>query len=72
MELGQQIRLARQQRGMTQAYLARLLNVQPMVIDGWEGAGGWPTTSQLMQLGEILGVAFTGSATQKVSQDAWS
>lgn len=72
MELGQQIRLARQRQGMTQAYLARLLNVQPMVIDSWEGAGSQPTVLQRMQLGEILGVMLTGNLTQKVSQDIWS
>ncbi|GEO70162.1 helix-turn-helix domain-containing protein [Levilactobacillus acidifarinae] len=54
MDLGQQIRVARKQHNMTQAYLAQRLGVQPMVIDRWEGAICNPAPSQLKELGKIL------------------
>ncbi|MDT6979238.1 helix-turn-helix transcriptional regulator [Levilactobacillus zymae] len=54
MDLGQQIRVARKRRNMTQAYLAQRLGVQPMVIDRWEGAICNPAPAQLKELGEIL------------------
>ncbi|CAJ1229972.1 helix-turn-helix domain-containing protein [Levilactobacillus zymae] len=54
MDLGQQLRVTRKQRNMTQAYLAQRLGVQPMVIDRWEGALCDPTPDQLKELGRIL------------------
>lgn len=50
MDVGQSIRIARKQRGMTQAYLAKQLNVEPTTVDRWEGAICTPAPQQLRQL----------------------
>lgn len=54
VDLGQQIRLAREQQAMTQAYVAQQLAVAPATIDCWEGGVAAPTPENLCQLEQLL------------------
>ncbi len=65
--------MLREQKGMTQAEIAQLLNVTPAAVSKWENGESKPRTDTLFQLAEILGVTaqelIAGRYIEKESSD---
>lgn len=54
VEAGKVIRLARMRRGLTQAQLARLLNVKQGTVGAWEIGYSFPRPNSMVKLCEVL------------------
>src|ERR1700723_2119495 len=56
-DLGKRIKLAREKIGLTQAQLAKKLDVSPGAVGQWEIDLGVPATERLRALADSLGVS---------------
>ena len=56
VEMGRDLRTRRRARGMTQARLAGMVGVRPLVLGRWERGERVPTRAQVHRLAEILDV----------------
>lgn len=56
VEMGHDLRARRRARGMTQARLAGMVGVRPLVLGRWERGEAVPTRDQVNRLAEILDV----------------
>ena len=54
--LGRMIMRLRKKKGLTQAELARRLNVSNKAVSKWENGGGYPEITQLPMLSRVFGV----------------
>lgn len=64
-KVGANVRSAREIAGMTQAVLAKRLNVQPPRVAAIEkGSGGEPKLSTLFKISKVLKVSLDGLATK--------
>lgn len=57
IKLGKMVRKLRIKCGLTQADLAKKLNVSDKAVSKWESGGGYPDITQLPVLSEIFGVS---------------
>ncbi len=57
IKLGKMVRKLRVKCGLTQADLAKRLNVSDKAVSKWESGGGYPDITQLPVLSEIFGVS---------------
>ena len=63
MSVGERITVLRKERNITQAELARLLDVSRQAVSKWENGQSSPDTIKLIQLAEILGTEVEYLAT---------
>lgn len=71
MGIHDRIREAREQAGISQTELARLLGVTRSACSQWESTGGTaPRRERLEQLAQLLGVSFEWLATGRGGNDA--
>ena len=56
-QIGQFIASLRKERGMTQAELAKILNVTTQAVSKWECGKGSPQASLIVPLADALGVS---------------
>ncbi len=72
-DFGNFLCMLREQKGMTQAEIAQMLNVTPAAVSKWENGESKPRTDTLFQLAEILGVTaqelIAGKYTEKENAD---
>jgi transcriptional regulator with XRE-family HTH domain len=70
---GKRVRLLRQERGLTQVELGKLLGVRSYhsgaIISGWERAKREPSYNQLCKLADVFGVSVDFLLGQAPSQD---
>ena len=56
-EFGTKVASLRKERGLTQASLAKKLNISNKAVSRWEAGEGYPETTLLLPLAEELGVS---------------
>lgn len=57
MSFGNNLRMARKGKGITQDQLAELLNVSRQAVSKWESESGFPETEKLLAISKELGVS---------------
>ena len=57
MSFGNNLRMARKEKGITQEQLADLLNVSRQAVSKWESENGFPETEKLLAISKELGVS---------------
>ena len=60
MEIGQKLREARQQRGLTQEELAERLRLSRQTISNWENERSYPDIMSLIALSDLYGLSLDG------------
>ena len=59
MSVGKRISELRRKKGFTQEYVAEQLGVSRQAVSKWESDASYPSTENLLQLSDILGVSLT-------------
>ncbi|MBR5446011.1 MAG: helix-turn-helix transcriptional regulator, partial [Clostridia bacterium] len=57
INIGENIRSLRKEKGITQERLAELLGVTPQAVSRWESGAGYPDMEQLPGLASLFGVS---------------
>lgn len=57
MSFGNNLRMIRKEKGITQEELADMLDVSRQAVSKWESEGGYPETDKLIVLAKKLGVS---------------
>ena len=57
MSFGNNLRMIRKEKGITQEELADMLDVSRQAVSKWESEGGYPETNKLIVLAKKLGVS---------------